>query len=83
MSKLREAQKKVKAELAAQISDLEADITACWEELQVRRGNCRFLGKLLGTMAICKQFVSNPYNSSDVTEPILVEMFVSKFEMLH
>ncbi|KAH3864043.1 hypothetical protein DPMN_027055 [Dreissena polymorpha] len=36
MSKLREAQKKVKAELAAQISDLEADITACWEELQVR-----------------------------------------------
>ncbi|XP_052286189.1 uncharacterized protein LOC127881957 [Dreissena polymorpha] len=30
------AQDRVKAELASQISDLEADITACWEELQVR-----------------------------------------------
>ncbi|KAH3831161.1 hypothetical protein DPMN_104423 [Dreissena polymorpha] len=36
MSRLREAQEKVKAELAAQISNLEAEITACWEELHVR-----------------------------------------------
>ncbi|KAH3694045.1 hypothetical protein DPMN_081484 [Dreissena polymorpha] len=31
-----DAQDRVKAELASQISDLEADITACWEELHVR-----------------------------------------------
>ncbi|KAH3718442.1 hypothetical protein DPMN_061246 [Dreissena polymorpha] len=31
-----DAQDRVKAELASQISDLEADITACLEELQVR-----------------------------------------------
>ncbi|KAH3734807.1 hypothetical protein DPMN_041256 [Dreissena polymorpha] len=31
-----DAQDRVKAELASQISDLEADITACWEELQMR-----------------------------------------------
>ncbi|KAH3872790.1 hypothetical protein DPMN_036013 [Dreissena polymorpha] len=34
--KAPDVQDRVKAELASQISDLEADITACWEELQVR-----------------------------------------------
>ncbi|KAH3801438.1 hypothetical protein DPMN_155088 [Dreissena polymorpha] len=34
--KAPDVQDRVKAELASQISDFEADITACWEELQVR-----------------------------------------------
>ncbi|KAH3877292.1 hypothetical protein DPMN_001155 [Dreissena polymorpha] len=36
MSRLREAQEKVKAKLATQISNLEAEITACQVELHVR-----------------------------------------------